>query len=98
MRSEAQERAVVTTLAAAPPRARRLSDETKERLLAIFSPLALLLIWQLMSWFKLLDARFIPSPLTIAEGAVALIQSGELWGHLKVGAGRRRRSGAARLC
>ena len=86
MGSEAREQTAVVrpTATADAPRPRRMSAETKERLLAIFSPLALLLIWQLMSWFKLLDARFIPSPLTIAEGGVALIRSGELWVHLRV--------------
>src|SRR5262249_8052705 len=85
MGSEARERtAVVTRLSAAATRPRRMSDETKERLLAIVSPLALRAVWQLMSWLKLLDARFVPSPLTIAEGGVALIRSGELWMHLQV--------------
>lgn len=58
------------------------SMETKERLLAIGSPLALLVLWQILSWLKVLDARFIPSPLTIFEGGIALIRSGELWTHL----------------
>jgi ABC-type nitrate/sulfonate/bicarbonate transport system permease component len=60
------------------------SIETKERLLAIGSPVALLVIWQLMSWLEMLDARFIPSPITIFEGGVVLIRSGELWTHLSV--------------
>jgi ABC-type nitrate/sulfonate/bicarbonate transport system permease component len=58
------------------------SIETKERLLAIGSPVALLVLWQILSWLKVLDARFIPSPLTIFEGGVVLIRSGELWTHL----------------
>jgi len=67
------------------PRGRRgLSVETKERLIAIGSPVALLVVWQVMSWLRLLDARFIPSPLTIFEGGVVLIRTGELWTHLSV--------------
>ncbi len=58
------------------------SMEAKERFLAIVSPLALLLLWQALSWLNALDARFIPSPITIFEGGVALIRSGELWVHL----------------
>lgn len=58
------------------------SIETKERLLAIGSPVALLVLWQILSWLKVLDARFIPSPLTIFEGGIVLIRSGELWTHL----------------
>jgi NitT/TauT family transport system permease protein len=61
-----------------------LSVETKERLIAIGSPAALLLVWQLLSWLGMIDARFIPSPLTIFEGGVVLIRSGELWTHLSV--------------
>jgi NitT/TauT family transport system permease protein len=62
----------------------RLRAETQERLLAIVSPLALLVVWQVLSWMKLLDARFIPSPITIGEGAYRLVESGELWTHLGV--------------
>jgi NitT/TauT family transport system permease protein len=61
---------------------RGLGIETKERLLAIGAPVALLVVWQGMSWLGVLDARFIPSPLTIFEGALVLIRSGELWTHL----------------
>jgi ABC-type nitrate/sulfonate/bicarbonate transport system permease component len=59
-----------------------MSIEARERIIAIASPLALLVLWQLLSWAKVLDARFVPSPLTIFEGAVVLIRSGELWTHL----------------
>ena len=61
-----------------------MSIEARERIIAIASPLALLVLWQLLSWAKVLDARFVPSPLTIFEGAVVLIRSGELWTHLSV--------------
>jgi ABC-type nitrate/sulfonate/bicarbonate transport system permease component len=61
-----------------------MSIEARERIIAIVSPLALLVLWQLLSWAKVLDARFVPSPLTIFEGAVVLIRSGELWTHLSV--------------
>lgn len=60
------------------------SMETKERLLAIGSPVALLVLWQIFSWLNVLDARFVPSPLTIFEGGVQLVRSGELWTHLSV--------------
>lgn len=58
------------------------SIEAKERMLAIASPVALLVVWQVLSWFKVLDARFIPSPITIFESGIVLIRSGELWTHL----------------
>jgi len=65
-----------------PQERSRWSIEAKERLIAIVSPVALLLAWQLLSWLKVFDARFIPSPLTIFDGAVVLVRSGELWTHL----------------
>jgi ABC-type nitrate/sulfonate/bicarbonate transport system permease component len=55
-----------------------LSVENRERLLSIASPIALLLVWQLMSWGGLLDPRFIPSPIGIGEAAWALLLSGDL--------------------
>lgn len=60
-----------------------LSMEAKERMLAVLSPLGLLLIWQILSWFKVLDARFIPSPITIGDAAYKIVASGELFIHLK---------------
>ena len=55
-----------------------LSLENRERLLSIASPVALLLVWQLMSWAGLLDPRFIPSPIGIGKAAYAMLLSGEL--------------------
>lgn len=65
-----------------------LSMEAKERMMAILSPLALLLVWQFLSWFKVLDARFIPSPISIGEAAYKLVVSGELFVHLKASLAR----------
>jgi ABC-type nitrate/sulfonate/bicarbonate transport system permease component len=59
-----------------------LSIENKERLVSIASPVALLAVWQLLSWAGLLDPRFIPSPLGIGEAAYALLVSGELLHHV----------------
>jgi len=67
-----------------PASLRGMSVDAKERVIAIGSPVALLVLWQVLSWLNLLDARFIPSPLTIFEGAVVLIRTGELWTHLSV--------------
>jgi ABC-type nitrate/sulfonate/bicarbonate transport system permease component len=57
----------------------RLSNENAERLLSIGSPVALLTVWQISSWIGILDARFVPSPIGIAEAAVVLIRNGELF-------------------
>jgi ABC-type nitrate/sulfonate/bicarbonate transport system permease component len=55
-----------------------LSPETKERILSIVSPIALLALWQVMSWLALIDPRFLPSPLSIAGAAYDLSINGEL--------------------
>ena len=66
--------------------------EAKERLLSIISPVALLVLWQLLSWAGALDPRFVPSPIGIGLTAYGLILDGELFHHvwislLRVGAG-----------
>lgn len=67
-----------------PPRKRkRLSHDAQERLLAVLSPIALLLLWQMLSSVNFFDARYVPSPISIFEAGWALTQSGELWLHLK---------------
>jgi len=67
-----------------PPRKRpRLSHDAQERMLAVLSPIALLLLWQLFSSVNFFDARYVPSPIAIFKAGWALTQSGELWLHLK---------------
>lgn len=58
------------------------SMETKERLLSIVSPVALLVLWQLLSWAGALDSRFVPSPIGIAAAAYGLLLDGELMHHI----------------
>jgi NitT/TauT family transport system permease protein len=58
--------------------------ETKERLLSIVSPIALLVLWQLLSWGGVLDPRFVPSPIGIGAAAYELIRDGELLHHIWV--------------
>jgi NitT/TauT family transport system permease protein len=59
-----------------------LSDKTRDRLLGIASPLALLLLWEVSARAGVVDVRFFPAPSGIAHQAVELTSSGELWGHL----------------
>jgi ABC-type nitrate/sulfonate/bicarbonate transport system permease component len=66
-----------------PERRARLSMAAQERVLAIGSPLVLLVVWEALVWTKVLDARFVPAPTTIFESGWAMIRSGELWTHVK---------------
>jgi NitT/TauT family transport system permease protein len=61
-----------------------MRPETEERLLSIASPLALLIVWQIASSVGALDARFVPSPVSIGVAGYDLIATGELFIHLQV--------------
>ena len=54
----------------------------QERALAILSPVAALLLWQLASNAGLVDQRYVPSPVSIAVAGWDLALSGELARHI----------------
>lgn len=60
----------------------KMNDKTRDRLLGIGSPLALLLLWEISARSGLIDVRFFPAPSSIARQAVELTGTGELWSHL----------------
>ena len=62
----------------------KLARTTQERLLAIASPVGILVLWQILSNFGLIDARYVPSPLQIFRSGWALLLSGELLTHTAV--------------
>lgn len=51
-------------------------------------PMALLVTWQAVSTLGWLSSRVLPAPLDVLAAFVTLAQSGELWTHVKVSAGR----------
>jgi NitT/TauT family transport system permease protein len=55
-----------------------ISKAAKERSLAIISPIGALIVWQVLSDFSVIDARFVPSPMRILMTARDLVASGEL--------------------
>jgi NitT/TauT family transport system permease protein len=55
---------------------------TQERALAILSPVAVLLVWQAASDAGLVDQRYVPSPLAIAEAGWSLAATGDLGKHV----------------
>ncbi len=59
-----------------------LSQQNKERLLSIFSPVLLLILWEVLVQAGALDKRFFPAPSSIVGTFTNLITSGELWKHL----------------
>lgn len=58
------------------------SSKAGERLIALASPVLLLVIWEVLVRVGWIDARFFPAPSVIAQKAVKLAASGELWEHL----------------
>ncbi len=65
-----------------------LSVEARERIVAILSPTVILLVWQFSSWAGFIDARFIPSPVSIGAAAYHLTATGELFVHLEASLAR----------
>ena len=59
-----------------------------KRLLPWLVPLALVAVWQLCAARGWLSSRVLPAPLDVATAAWTLAESGELWTHVKVSAGR----------
>jgi len=63
---------------------KEMSGKTRERLLYLLSPIALIAIWQLLLMLGIGDRRFIPAPSDIAQRFVSLLASGELEWHVGV--------------
>lgn len=59
-----------------------------QRLLPWLVPLVLIAIWQVASSQGWLSTRVLPAPLAVVQAAWVLAESGELWTHVKVSAGR----------
>ncbi len=58
------------------------------RLIPWLVPLALLILWQASVALGWLSVRVLPAPLDVAQAAWKLAESGDLWTHVKVSAGR----------
>jgi ABC-type nitrate/sulfonate/bicarbonate transport system permease component len=60
------------------------SVKTRERLLYLISPIALLVVWQILLMLGFGDRRFVPTPSDIAVRFAQLAASGELAAHVAV--------------
>lgn len=61
----------------------RISIAAQERIIGVLSPIILLLIWQLLGTFGVLDQRFVPTPSSIAKTAYEMTMDGTLMVNLK---------------
>jgi ABC-type nitrate/sulfonate/bicarbonate transport system permease component len=56
-----------------------LGADARDRIMSVASPLALLLLWEVLVRIGVLDARFFPAPSKIFETLLVLIRDGTLW-------------------
>ncbi len=59
-----------------------------QRLLPWLVPLVLISVWQISSVQGWISVRVLPAPLSVVEAAWTLTESGELWKHVQISAGR----------
>ena len=56
----------------------------KERAVQFVSPIAFVLLWELVARLHWIDIRFWPAPSTILDSFSRMAASGEIWSHLKI--------------
>ncbi|MDA8212352.1 MAG: ABC transporter permease [Clostridia bacterium] len=61
-----------------------LSDNSRRRLLSVASPIALIIIWEMLVRVHLLDSRFFPAPSAVAVSFYHMVASGTLFSDLWV--------------
>jgi ABC-type nitrate/sulfonate/bicarbonate transport system permease component len=61
-----------------------VSMRTRERILGIASPIALLAVWELAARLHLIDTRFFPAPSSVLVVLIDMLWSGELVTHTLV--------------
>ncbi len=59
-----------------------------QRLLPWLVPLLLVSVWQISSVQGWISVRVLPAPLSVVDAAWTLAESGELWKHVQISAGR----------
>jgi sulfonate transport system permease protein len=71
-----------------PDALRRLGSDVAQRLIPGIVPLPLVVAWHIASTSGWMSTRVLPAPLDVIRAAWTLAESGELWIHVKVSAGR----------
>jgi len=61
-----------------------LGAKETEKLIAISSPLILLLLWEVLARVGIIDQRFFPAPLRIFWVMAGMFAQGELWTHIAI--------------
>ncbi len=74
----------VQTITSGPRPGARLSARSRDRLLNVISPLALLVVWELCARFQFIDTRFFPAPSSVLATLVDMLHTGELISHTAI--------------
>jgi ABC-type nitrate/sulfonate/bicarbonate transport system permease component len=74
----------VQTIASGPRTAAKLSARSRDRLLNVISPLALLAVWELCARFGAIDIRFFPAPSSVMSTLIDMLRTGELITHTAI--------------
>ena len=74
----------VQTISTGSQGASKMSARTRDRLLNIISPLALLVLWELCARFGFIDTRFFPAPSSVVSTMIEMLRTGELVTHTAV--------------
>lgn len=62
----------------------RGSETVRRRTLAILSPIGMILLWQILSGYHILDTRFFPAPTTIFMSFIGMVKTGIFMKDLEV--------------
>src|SRR5262245_54037897 len=62
----------------------KMSARTRDRLLNVISPLALLVLWEVCARFGFIDTRFFPAPSSVVSTMIEMLRTGELVTHTAV--------------
>jgi NitT/TauT family transport system permease protein len=66
------------TISGTPEQSLTVSTRTRERILGIASPIALLLVWEIAARLHIIDTRFFPAPSSVIAVLIEMLRSGEL--------------------
>jgi ABC-type nitrate/sulfonate/bicarbonate transport system permease component len=62
----------------------RISARTRDRLLNVISPMALLTLWEVCARFGFIDTRFFPAPSSVVAAMIEMLRTGELVTHTSI--------------
>lgn len=61
-----------------------MENALRDRIIQIASPIAFVLMWEVVARFNWMDVRFFPAPSTIMATFSKMISSGEILSHLSI--------------